>query len=38
VLPEIKLAEHVEPPELQFIPGGLDVTLPFVGVGLMDRV
>jgi hypothetical protein len=38
VLPEIKLAEHVEPSEPQFIPAGLDVTVPFVGVGLMDRV
>jgi hypothetical protein len=38
VLPEVKLAEHVEPPEPQFIPEGLDVTVPFVGVGSMDRV
>ena len=26
------------PPEPQFIPAGLDVTLPFVGVGEMDNV
>jgi hypothetical protein len=38
VLPEVKLAEHVEPPEPQFIPAGIDVIFPFVGVGLMDRV
>jgi hypothetical protein len=30
--------EHVEPPEPQFIRAGLDVTLPFVGVGLIDRM
>jgi hypothetical protein len=32
-----KLAEHVEPPEPQFIPAGLDVTFPFVGIGLIDK-
>jgi hypothetical protein len=31
-----KLAEHVEPPEPQFIPAGLDVIFPFVGFGLID--
>jgi hypothetical protein len=38
VIPEGKLAEHVEPEEPQFIPAGLEVTLPPVGVGLMERV
>jgi hypothetical protein len=38
VLPEVKLAEHAEPPEPQFIPEGLDVTVPFVGAGLMESV
>jgi hypothetical protein len=32
-----KLAEHVEPPEPQFIPAGIDVTVPFVGIGLIDK-
>jgi hypothetical protein len=38
VLPEVKLAEHAEPPEPQFIPAGVDATVPFVGVGLMESV
>jgi hypothetical protein len=38
VLPEVKLAEHAEPPEPQFIPAGLDVIVPFTGLGLMERV
>jgi hypothetical protein len=38
VVPEGKLAEHVEPEEPQFIPRGLEVTLPPVGLGLMERV
>jgi hypothetical protein len=38
VLPKVKVAEHAELPEPQFIPAGLDVTFPFVGVGLMESV
>jgi len=37
-VPSAKSAEHIEPPEPQFIPVGLDVTLPFVGCGLIDRI
>ena len=36
-VPSVKFAEHAVPPEPQFIPAGLDVTLPFVG-GEMDNV
>ncbi len=38
VLPLGKSTEHAEPPEPQFIPPGLEVTLPFVGLGLIDRI
>jgi hypothetical protein len=37
-VPLAKSAEHIEPPEPQFIPEGLDVIVPFVGVGLIDRI
>ena len=37
-VPEGKSAEHTEPPEPQLIPAGLDVIVPFVGVGLIDRI
>jgi hypothetical protein len=37
-VPLAKSAEHIEPPEPQLIPEGLDVIVPFVGVGLMENV
>jgi hypothetical protein len=38
VLPEVKVAEHAEPPEPQLIPVEVELTVPLDGLGLIERV